>query len=225
LVAAKQATATIPLVALGPDLVELGYAENLARPGGNLTGVVILSVELNAKRLELLHEAIPTARRIAILMHPLNALNDASRRATSAVATRVGIEALYFEAARREDYASVVAEMRAAGAEGLAINADAQFAREGADLAALAQKHGLPTICQWREMAEQGCFLSYGPNLADLYRRLAALTGRILRGRAPRELPIEQPSQFEFVVNGKTAKAIGQPLPPALLVRADDVIE
>jgi putative ABC transport system substrate-binding protein len=225
LIAAKEASATIPVVAFGPDLVELGYADSLARPGGNLTGIVILSIELNAKRLELLHAAIPAARRIAVLMHPLNPLNEVNRRATSEVATRAGIELLFFEAAQREDYRSVVEAMRAAGADALAINADPQFAREGDQLAALAQEHGLPTICQWREMAEQGCFLSYGPSLSELYRRLADFAGRILRGATPREMPIERPSRFEFVVNAKTGKALSRSLPASLLARADEVIE
>jgi putative ABC transport system substrate-binding protein len=225
LAAARQATQTIPIVALGPDFVELGYAHSLARPKGNVTGVAIFTLELNTKRVELLHEALPAAQRLAVLMHPQNPLNEADRRGITAMANKARLEVLFFEAARPEDYRAVFGAMRASGAEALAINSHPQFGREASVLASLAREHGLPTICQWREMAEEGCLVSYGPNLAELYRRLADLTGRVLRGIAPAQIPIEQPTRFELVINGKTANVLGLELPPPFLARADEVIE
>ena len=225
LVTVKQLAHAIPVVGLGPDFVELGYAGSLARPGGNLTGVAILSLELNAKRIEVLHEAVPTSRRFAVLTHPRNPLNEANRRRTSVAADQAGIEVLFFDAAQSEHYRPVFSAMHAAGAEAIAINSDPQFAREGAILASLAQEYRLPTVCQWREMAEQGCLVGYGPNLSELYRRIADLTGRVLRGAAPSDIPIEQPTTFELVINLKTAKALGLTIPPSLLARADEVIE
>jgi putative ABC transport system substrate-binding protein len=225
LAVARKATQTIPVVALGPDFVELGYAESLSRPKGNVTGVAIFTLQLNTKRVELLHEALPGARRLGVLMHSLNPLNDADRRGITALANQARVEVLFFEAARPQDYRTVFSAMRASGAEALAINSHPQFGREAAVLAALALEHGLPTMCQWREMAEEGCLASYGPNLTELYRRVADLTGRVLRGVSPADIPIEQPTRLELVVNAKVAKALGLELPPAFLTQADEVIE
>jgi putative tryptophan/tyrosine transport system substrate-binding protein len=225
LLALKRMTRAIPVVGLGPDFLELGFAESLPHPGRNLTGIMILGVELNAKRLELLHQAVPTARRFAVLTHPSNPLHEANRQGITAVGHRAGVEVLFFDAARSEDYRSAFSAMQWAGAEALAINADPQFGREAASLASLAQEYRLATACQWREMAEQGCLLSYGPNLSELYQRMAHLTARVLRGTTPSDIPIEQPTRFELVINSKTAQALGLTIPPTLLARADDVIE
>jgi putative ABC transport system substrate-binding protein len=223
--AAKSAPGTIPIVIFAADVVEQGVVKSLARPGANLTGIAILSRELNAKRLELLHEAVPAARRIAILVDPSIPLEVAGRREMSAAAAKSGIELLFFEASGPENYATAFDAMRAARADALAINNSPRFARDGPRLAQLARDAGLPTACEWREMADQGCFFSYGPNLTALYARVAYYVDRILKGAAPGDLPIEQPTRFEFVLNTKTAKALGLDLSPLLLTLADQVIE
>jgi putative ABC transport system substrate-binding protein len=223
--AAKSATGTIPIVIFAADVVEQGVVKSLARPGANLTGVAILSRELNTKRLELLHEAVPAARRIAILVDPSNLLEVAGRREMSEAAAKSGIEVLFFDASGPENYATAFHAMRAARADALAINNSPQFARDGRRLAQLALDAGLPTACEWREMTEQGCFFSYGPSFTALFARVAYYVDRILKGAAPGDLPIEQPTRFEFVLNTKTAKALGLDLPPLLLARADEVIE
>jgi putative ABC transport system substrate-binding protein len=190
-----------------------------------MTGIAILSRELNVKRLELLHEAVPAARRIAILIDPSNLVEVAGRREMSETAAKSGIEVLFFEASGPENYAAAFEAMRAARADALAINNSPRFARDGPRLAQLALDAGLPTACEWREMTDQGCFFSYGPSLTALYARVADYVDRILKGAAPGDLPIEQPTRFEFVLNTKTAKALGLDLPPLLLTRADEVIE
>ena len=223
--AAKSATGTIPIVMFAADVVEQGVVKSLARPGANLTGLAILSRELNVKRLGLLHEAIPPARRIAILIDPSNLLEVAGRREMSEAAAKAGIEVLFFEASGPENYAAAIDAMRAAHADALAINNSPLFARDGARLAQLALEARLPTACEWREMAEQGCVFSYGPSLTALYARVADYVDRILKGAAPGDLPIEQPTHFEFVLNARTSKALGLELSPLLLTRADKVIE
>ena len=222
--AASRATTEIPIVGFGPDFVGAGHARSLAQPGGNVTGVAILAEELDGKRLELLHEAVPKARRLAVLAHRRSPYKDATER-IRAIATRHGFEVLFFEAEEKAEYAPRFEAMRASGVEGLAIRADPQFAREGAVLAGLARDYRLPTICQWREMAEQGCLIGYGPSLPDLYLRLADIVGRVLRGSRPAETPIEQPTRFELVINAATARALSVELPQAVLARADEVID
>jgi putative ABC transport system substrate-binding protein len=223
--AAKSAIGTIPIVIFAADVVEQGVVKSLARPGANLTGIAILSRELNAKRLELLHEAVPAAKRIAILIDPSNLVEAAGRREMSEAAAKSGVEVLFFEASGPENYATAFDAMRAARADALAINNSPRFARDGSRLAQLALDTGLPTACEWREMTDQGCFFSYGPSLTALYARVADYVDRILKGATPSDLPIEQPTRFEFVLNTKTAKALGLNLPPLLLTRADDVVE
>jgi putative ABC transport system substrate-binding protein len=223
--AAKNASGTIPIVIFAADVVEQGIVKSLARPGANMTGIAILSRELNAKRLEMLHEAVPAARRIAILIDPSNLVEVAGRREVSEAAAKSGIEVLFFEASGPENYATAFEAMRAARADALAINNSPRFARDGPRLAQLALDAGLPSACEWREMTDQGCFFSYGPSLTALYARVADYIDRILKGAAPGDLPIEQPTRFEFVLNTKTAKALGLDLPPLLLTRADAVIE
>jgi putative ABC transport system substrate-binding protein len=223
--AAKGATGTIPIVIFAADVVEQGVVESLARPGANLTGIAILSRELNTKRLELLQEAVPAARRFAILIDPSNLLEATGRREMGEAAAKSGIEVLFFEASGPENYATAFEAMRAARADALAINNSPRFARDGPRLAQLALDAGLPTACEWREMTDQGCFFSYGPSLTALYARVADYVDRILKGAAPGDLPIEQPTRFEFVLNTKTAKALDLDLPPLLITRADEVIE
>lgn len=223
--AAHEATTTVPLVMFGPDPVRYGWAASLAHPGGNITGVAILAVELDGKRLDLLHEAVPASRRVAALLMPSVPGRQPSEREMRAVAASVGVDLLTFDAIGPEDYPAAFAAMRAAAAQGLVIVANPTFYRDAASLAQLALEAGLPTVCEWAEMAQSGCMLGYGPNRPELRRRLAHFVARIFQGAAPGDLPIEQPTHYEFVINLKTANALGLTLPPSILARADEVIE
>jgi putative ABC transport system substrate-binding protein len=220
----RSATVTIVGAAIGGDPVAAGFAASLARPGGNVTGVVMLAPELDAKRLELLRETVPTARRVAVLgVSPKQA--EGNLAAVRGAAEALGLELVVFYAEVPADYSAAFAAMRSASAQALAILSAPDFSTNASTLAAFALEAGLPTVCEWRKMAEQGCLLGYGPDIAELYRRVADYVARIFRGAAPGDLPIEQPTHFEFAVNLKTAKALGLAIPPAILARADDVIE
>jgi putative tryptophan/tyrosine transport system substrate-binding protein len=212
-------------VMFGADPVELGFAGSLARPGSNVTGIAIFASELDAKRVELLHGALPSARTLAVLMDVSIAGAATRRRRISNVAAQLGLKVVVIEAEAPHAYEGAFDAMKAAGAEGLAIGASPQFSRDGAPLAELALDRQLATICQWREMAEQGCLLSYGPSRPELFRRTASFLGRILKGELASEVPIERPTKFELVINLNTAKALGLTIPPTLLARADEVIE
>jgi putative ABC transport system substrate-binding protein len=207
---------TVPIVGsfIGGDPVAAGFAASLARPGGNVTGVVMLAPELDAKRLEFLREAVPNAQRIVAL-----GVSPAQGTAVRAATEALGVELLPFYAEVPAVYPAAFAAMRSAGAQGLAILSAPDFFANASTLATLALEAGLPTVCEWRKMAEQGCLLGYGPDIAPNY------VTRIFRGAAPGDLPIEQPTHYEFAVNLKTAKALGLTIPPAILARADDVIE
>jgi putative ABC transport system substrate-binding protein len=223
--ASRRETTTIPIVMFGADPVELGFAQSLARPGSNITGLVILAPELDAKRLELLHEALPSGRRIAALVD-VSAPGSAERhRRVSEVASHFGFALSLIEASGPHAYEEAFAAIQQAGAQALAIGASPQFARDGVRLAELALERHLPTICQWREMAQQGCLLSYGPSRPDLFRRTASFVARLFAGASPGDLPIEQPTSFELVINAKTANVLNLKIPPTLLARADEVIE
>jgi putative tryptophan/tyrosine transport system substrate-binding protein len=221
---ASRATTTVPIVAYGPDLISLGVAESIARPGGNVTGVVILPAELDGKRFALLQEALPRARRLAALAHPASPNRLASEREMRAAAG-TAFDVRFFYAAGPKDYATAFGAMRAAEVQGVAILAHPEYFRDRALLARHALAARLPTICQWAEMAAEGCMLSYGPPLEEMRARLTYLIVRIFNGAKPSELPIEQPTKVEFVVNLKTARALGVTLPETMLLRADQVIE
>jgi putative ABC transport system substrate-binding protein len=223
--AARDATSTVPIIMFGADPVGQGYAASLARPGGNITGVMILASELDGKRLDLLREAIPAARRVAALMQPSAPGRQTSEQEMRAVAARVGLELLIFDAGGPDEYPNVFAAMRAAGAQGLVIMANALFNRDARPLAALAMEASLPTICEWAEMARDGCLLGYGPDRVALRRRVADYAARIFRGALPGEMPIEAPAIFELAINLRTARALGMTIPPSLLIRAEEVIE
>ncbi len=214
----------VPIVGafIDGDPVAAGFAAGLARPGGNVTGVVMLAPELDAKRLEFLHEVVPTAGHVAVL----RVRSEAGRGEPRGRAAEVlGVELLPFYAEVPAVYPAAFAAMRSAGAQGLAIIAAPEFFTNASTLATLAIGAGLPTVCEWRKMAEQGCLLGYGPDIVELNSRNADYVARIFRGAAPGDLPIEQPTHYEFAVNLKTAKALGVTIPPAILARADDVIE
>ena len=185
---------------------------------------MMLADQLDPKRLEVLHEVLPSAKRIAVLRgRPPR--GERSAEALSSVAKRLGLDLRFFQADDRADYAPAFEGMRAARVEALLIVAAPDFARDAAILSQAATQIGAPTVCEWDYMARDGCLLSYGPVNADLRRRTAAYVAQILRGVPAGDLPIEGPSTFEFVVNLRTARTLGLTIPPTLLARADEVIE
>ena len=223
--AASRATGTVPIVAFGSVPRRERGPANFARPQGNITGVVILGAELDSKRLDLLRDAVPQARKIAALLMPSSPYREETEREMRKIADEAGIELLAFDAARPEDYPAAFAAMRAAGAQALVIMADASFNRDAAELIQRSRADGLPTICEWAEMARLGCMLGYGPDRAELRRRIAYQLARIFNGAPTAQLPIEQPTRYKFAVNLKTAKSLGITIPATLLARADEVIE
>ena len=223
--AAQEATRTVPIISFGPDLVRAGLAASHARPGGNVTGVTLFAVELDGKRLDILREAAPAARRIAALMLRSMPGRDASENEMRTVARDTGLELLVFEAVGPDDYGFAIEAMRSAGAQALIIHANPVFYRDAAMIAGLALLAGLPTICEWADMAKSGCLIGYGPSRPELRRRVAHQVARIFNGAAPSDLPIEQPTKFEMAINVKTSMALGLMLPQSLLARADEVIE
>lgn len=222
---AAQATKTVPIVGFGPDVIYLGLAQSLSRPSGNVTGVLILGAELDAKRLEILSQVLPSARRFSALLMPSSPQRAASEAAMRKFAAESGLSLQILDASGPAEYGGAFARMRSARAEGVIITANSIFYRDGPRLVALAQEARLPTMCEWADMVEMGCLIGYGPNRAELRRRIAHLTARIFRGTAPGELPIEAPALFELGVNVKVARALGLAIPTDLLARADMVIE
>jgi putative ABC transport system substrate-binding protein len=224
-VAAKQASMVVPIVfALVDDPVGMGLVASLARPGGNVTGLAMQTTDLVGKRLSLLREVIPNLRRLAIMAnveYPFAALEMAE--AQTAAGT-LGLDAAVFEIRRAEDIAPAFEALKDR-ADALYVVGDALVATHLIQINALALTGRLPTTHVVREFAEAGGLMSYGPNLPDLFRRAADYVDKILRGAKPADIPVEQPTKFELVINLKTAKALGLEVPPALLARADVVIE
>jgi putative ABC transport system substrate-binding protein len=225
LVAAASATNTVPIISFGPNPVTLGLARSLSHPGGNVTGVVILVGELDVKRLEFVREVLPGAQRIAALINPLAPDAAITRGEMASLAAKTGTEVVVVEATGPDTYSAAYARMTEVGADALAIAANPQFNRDAALLAQLALEARLPTICQWREMAERGCLLSYGPSYTEMWRLMSRVVSSIMKGASPGDLPIEQPTSFELIANVRTARALGLTIPPSLLTRADEVIE
>ena len=223
---AREATRSIPIVAspMGADPVAAGVADSWARPGGNVTGVTLIAPELETKRLDLLREVVPTARRIATLsMH--REVTEPGAAPMRAVAARLGIQLVELYVDGPGEYHAAFAAMRSAGAEALVIVPVPEFSGHAERLAALAAEAGLPTVCGSRRPTEQGCLIGYGPDLVELRRQAADDVARIFRGASPAELPIQGPTHFDFVVNLKTAATLGLTVPPSILARADEVIE
>ena len=226
ILAVKEASSTVPIVMsfIGEDPIAKGLADSLARPGGSATGVAMLAAQMDGKRASLLHEFVPAARRIAILTGRPPRHAEGAEEAQR-VARELGLETDVFYADEPADYVAAFAGMRTARSEALVIISAPDFFRDAALLSRLALEAGLPTVCEWASMARDGCLIGYGPNFAALWRRPADYVARILRGAKPGELPIEQPTLFEFAVNLKTAKALGLTIPESALQRADEVIE
>jgi putative tryptophan/tyrosine transport system substrate-binding protein len=223
--AAARATRTVPIVTFGADPVQPGFAASLARPGGNVTGVVILAEELDGKRLDLLTEAVPGARRVGALLQRSLPYRQQIERYLRTISASRGVELLIFEAEGPDDYPATFAAMRSAGTQALVITGSPTFNRDAGLLARLSLEMRLPIICEWAENARSGCLLGYGPNRGEMRRRLAHHVARIFQGARPAELPIETPTHFELAINLKTAIALGLTIPPSILARADDVIE
>jgi putative ABC transport system substrate-binding protein len=209
---------------IGEDPIAAGFAVSLAHPGGTVTGIVMLAPELDSKRLHFLHEAFPDRHRIGALA--VNEQRDAHNiAAVKDAASHAGVELLPFYAASSANYPPTFAAMRNAQIEGLQITSAPELFASAPELAALAAEDKLPTICEWAEMAQSGCLFGYGPDISELQRRVAHFVALIFRGNAPGELPIEGPTHFKFVINLKTAKAIGLTISPSVSALADEVIE
>jgi putative ABC transport system substrate-binding protein len=224
--AAKAATTTIPIVFLmGGDPVKAGLVTSLNRPGGNVTGVTTLNVEITPKRLEVLRELLPTTSIMAVLINPLNnpAIVEAERRQAQEALGLQMIHVLQASTERDLDDAFSTLIQRRAG--GLVITADTFFSGKSAELAALAFRHAVPTISPYREFVAAGGLMSYGGSVTELYRLIGVYTGRILKGEQPANLPVQQLTKVELAINLKTAKAFGLTVPNSLIGRADEIIE
>jgi putative tryptophan/tyrosine transport system substrate-binding protein len=225
--AAKAATKTIPIVfILSTDPVEAGLVASLSRPGGNVTGVTGLNVELAPKKLELLHELLPSATTLALLVNPTNpiAAEDQSRTVAAAART-LGLQVHVLHSSTEGDFDSVFASFARTSAGALVIGSDLFFTSRSERLAALGLRHAVPSIYQFREFAEAGGLMSYGGSITDWGHRAGIQTGRILAGAKPADLPVHQATKLELFINLKTAKALGVEVPATLLARADEVME
>jgi putative ABC transport system substrate-binding protein len=222
--ATQQSARAVAIVALSADLIAGGLVRSLAHPGGNITGVSILANELNGKRLEILMEVVPGARRIAVLADP-KVTQPAELQALQNAGHVRGAELVIFTAGTPEEIAPAMDKAKASGATALNVLTAPLFSFNRRIIIERAAALGLPAIYEWPEMAEDGGLLGYGPRLNSIYRQLARLLVKVLRGAKPQDLPAEQPTNFELVINFTTAKALGLTIPEAFLMRADKVIE
>ena len=224
--AAKAATATIPIVfSAGGDPVKLGLVASLNRPGGNVTGIVLLTSLMDAKRLGLLREMIPNATLIAVLMNPRGAFIADQTENIRAGAHSVGQNITMLNASTESEIEVAFAALKSKGTQALLVSSDSFFNARREYLVALAARHVVPTIYEFREFAVAGGLMSYGTDLPEGYRQVGIYTGRILKGEKPADLPVYQVTKFELVINLKTAKALGLTVPQSLLIQADEVIE
>jgi len=223
--AAKRATSTIPIVFVSADPVGEGLVDSLARPGGNLTGFSILVDELTPKRLELLSEMVPQARVIALLVNPDRPNTEPMIRDVQEAARTKGVQLPVLKAGDESEIEAAFAALVQLQAGGLIVGPDAFFASRGDQLAALAAHYAVPAVYFAREFVAAGGLISYGTSITAVFRQVGIYTGRILNGAKPADLPVQQPTTFELVVNLNTAKALGLTVPPSILARADEVIE
>jgi len=226
-VAAKKATETIPIVAIAVgDPVGIGLIANLARPGGNVTGLSFsVGLEIAGKGLELLKETVPKVRRVAVLSNPANPGQPLSIRELNVAAQSLGVQLQLLEARGPNEFDGAFAAMATERVGALLVVADSMFNLHRTRLADLAARSRLPAAYGLRENVEAGGLMSYGPSVRDLFRRAATYVDKVLKGAKPGDLPVEQPTKFELVINLKTAKALGLTIPPSLLSRADEVIQ
>jgi putative ABC transport system substrate-binding protein len=224
--AAKAATTTIPIVfVVSLDPVGLGLVASVARPGGNLTGINFFSTELAAKRLGLLHELVPTATRIAVLVNPSNPNTESQVRDVETAARAMGMQIQVLNASNVREIDTVFTSLARDRPDALHVGTDPFFTSRRVQLSLQAMRHAVPATYSGREYAEAGGLMSYGSNIVDVYRQIGVYTGRILKGAKPADLPVVQSSKFELVINAQTARMLGLDVPPSLLARADEVIE
>lgn len=224
--AAKKATATTPIVITRvANPVRSGLVSSLARPGGNLTGSSVMHTELSAKRMELLREILPGIARVAVLSNADNPGHTPQVAEMELASSQLGLEFLSLPLRGPSDLARTFHEASRARAEALIVLDDTSFTNHREQILKLAAGHSLPVVARYKDFADAGALIAYGPNLPALYRRAAYYTEKILKGAKPSDLPIEQPTRFDLVVNLKTAKSLGLTIPPSVLIRADHVIE
>jgi putative ABC transport system substrate-binding protein len=227
--AAKAATTTLPIVFLmGSDPVQFGLVASLNRPGGNLTGITTLNLEMTPKRLQVLRELLPTTTIMAVLVNPTNApafVETEVRQVQAAVHT-LGLQMVHvLQASTERDLDSAFSTLIQRRAGGLVISADTFFSGKSVELAALASRHAVPTISPYRDFVTAGGLMSYGGSITELYRLAGVYTGRILKGEQPADLPVQQVTKVQLAINLKTAKALGLTVPTSLIGRADEIIE
>ena len=222
----ENVTRTVPICVAGGDLQQTRAVTNLARPEGNITGVQVLQADLAGKRLALLKEIVPDLTRVGVLVQKRDApVNIAVLRATDDAARRLGLQLYTLEAQHPDDVDRVFSILTNAGARGLVVVNNPSTIKNRQKIVALAAKARVVTIYEYRDWSEAGGLLAYGPVLSEVWRQLADCVDRILRGAKPADVPVQQPSKFELVINLKTAKALGLTMPPSLLLRADQMIE
>jgi putative ABC transport system substrate-binding protein len=224
--AAKKATKTIPIVmGVVGDAIGTGLVDSLARPGGNVTGLTLVGPELSGKRLDILKETVPKLSRVAVLLNPANRGTTLYREEIEVTARSLGVELHILEASRPNELASALSDTKMGRTQALVTLNDTMFFSQQVQIANLAIKTGLPAMFPESEYVNAGGLMSYGPNLPDLFRRAAVFVDKIIKGAKPADLPVEQPTKFELVINLKTAKQIGLTIPPSVLARADKVIK
>jgi putative tryptophan/tyrosine transport system substrate-binding protein len=225
--AAKQATQTIPIVfSAGTDPVESGLVESLNRPGGNITGVSVIDIEIVAKRIHLLHQLIPNASTIALLVNPKNPITaQAETREAQIAAHALGLRLLVLNASNLEDVAVAIATVVQQQAGALLVSTEAFFFTVQSQLVELATRYKIPISIQFREAMEKGSLIGYGPNGMDIWRELGVYAGRVLKGEKPAELPVQRSVKLDLTINLRAAKALGITVPPTLLMAAAEVIE
>ena len=226
-IAAKSATSTIPIVfGVSEDPVALGIVASLARPGGNATGINFFVSEIDTKRFGLMHELLPKATRFAVLVNPADATaSAATSKALMEAARTLGLDVVFFNASTPDEIDAAFAVFAHERSDALFIAPEGFFASRAVQFATLAARDRVPASFATREMVEAGLLMSYGVNFADTFRQVGNYVGRILKGEKPGDLPVVQPTKFEFVINMRTAKTLGLDVPPMLLARADEVIE
>jgi putative ABC transport system substrate-binding protein len=224
--AAKTATETVPIVfSFSGDPVEAGFVKSLGRPSGNMTGITWLAFELVGKRLELLKEAVPRVSRVAVLANPAHPGEQRELGETEQAARGLGATVQYYQVRRTGDFPAAFDAIVRDGANALVVFPDFVTLGHRRQIAEFAAKHGLPSVFGWSEYVEAGGLMAYGPNRLETAKRLAVYVDKILKGAKPADLPVEQPTKFELVINLKTARALGLTIPPSVLLRADEVIE
>ena len=225
-IAAKHVTSTIPIVfTMTADPVQLGLVASLNRPGGNITGIAFMGLALEAKRLEMLRELVPTAKLIAVLINPGNPQAEIQTDELVAAGRTAGQDILVLKASNNSEIEAAFAALADRGAGAIMIGQDTFFTSQPAEFAALAKRYAMPVMSPWRDHVAAGALISYGASITDAYRQAGFYTGRILKGEKPANLPVVQPTKFELTINLNTAKALGLTVPPSLLARADELIE